>query len=417
MEETRRLSRSKRNVEIADIPHSVVEEPVSQQEATPFLRTPRRVPVRRRGRSTFAGRFRLSTRWIRLLVAGLILVALGLVAAVGFGFRSLLLHNHRFLLQSMANIQVSGNRVVTSPETRAIFASDVGQSIFRVPLAKRQTQLEKIPWVRLATVMRVWPNQLRVALVERTPVGFARDGNTVRLVDEEGVLLDLPNAAAQHYSFPVLDGISAADPLSIRAARIQMYRQFVQALDAQGGHVSATLSEVDLSDFEDIRTIFLGGPHQPLVHFGDSNFLPRYQAYQAHLAGWLEQYPQLRSVDMRYGKQVVLDTGTAPADTAASASASKISNATNSTAIQSNGTSVPTGISIPTGTPVPTVSTAKASARTKAAKQPAATRHRDARQHGNAARHREKTHPRHSRQVPERGHTVRHPIMHVVTGM
>jgi len=228
----------------------------------------------------------------------------------------------------------------------------------------------------------------------------------VRLVDDEGVLLDLPNAAAQHYSFPVLDGISAADPLSIRAARIEMYRQFVQALDAQGGHVSATLSEVDLSDPEDMRAIFLGGAHQPLVHFGDSDFLPRYQAFQAHLAGWLQQYPQLRSVDMRYGKQVVLDTGTVPTgptpSVVASAVASSVSRAAQpndagNTADRTDETSIPT------------VNTAKSKVtiltKTKAKKQPAATRHR------------EKTHSRQSRHAPERGHTVRHPIMHVVAGM
>ncbi len=403
MEETRRLSRSKINAEIADIPHSVVEEPANQEAAKPFLRTPRRVPVRRRGGSRFASRFSLSARWIRLLVAVLVIAALGLVAAVGMAVRSLLLHNHRFVLQSMGNIQVNGNRVVTAPGALGLFASDVGHSIFRIPLAKRQAQLEKIQWVRLATVMRIWPNQLRVTLVERTPVGFARDGNTVRLVDDEGVLLNLPNAAAQHYSFPVLDGISAADPLSIRAARIQMYRQFVQALDAQGGHVSATLSEVDLSDPEDIRANFLDGPHQPLVHFGDSDFLPRYQAYQAHLAGWLQQYPQLRSVDMRYGKQVVLDTGTVPTGPAPSAATNSIAGAiqpgdAGNTAAQ------------PDGTSTPVVSTAKATTQAKATKQPARTRPRP-------ARHRDTKHTRQSRHAPERGHTVRHPIMHVVAGM
>ncbi len=118
----------------------------------------------------------------------------------------MLLHNRRFLLRSTGNIQLTGDRVVTSREVLAVFAPDLGRSIFGVPLAKRRSELQHIPWVRRATVMRLWPDHLRVHVTERTPVAFARDGDAIRLVDDEGVLLDLPDAAAQHYSFSVLTG-------------------------------------------------------------------------------------------------------------------------------------------------------------------------------------------------------------------
>ena len=393
-EETKQFLRSKIHAETADIPQPVLEEHASQDADRQFLRSQRRVPVRRRGGSRFASRFGWNPRWIRVLIAVFIVAALGAVAALGLAVRSLLLHNRHFILQSTETIPVGGNRVVTDSQALAFFAADVGHSIFRVPLEKRQAQLEQIKWVRRATVMRLWPNRLRVAVVERTPVAFARDGNTVRLVDDDGVLLDLPAAVAQHYSFPVLDGISAADPLSIRAARIAMYRQFVHALDAEGGSISATLSEVDLSDPEDIRAVFLGGARQPLVHFGDVDFLARYQAYRAHLAEWLRQYPQLRFVDMRYGRQVVLDTGAKGTGTASSP-ANSVTDATQPSESE-------TGAS---ETATPSVSPAKAATKTKVRKPTPATRHRAT------------THPRESRHAPGRGHTVRHPIMHVVSGM
>lgn len=407
-EETKLLLRSKIHAEAADIPQPVLEEPASQDADRQFLRSQRRVPVRRRGGSRFASRFGWNSRWIRVLAALVVVVALGAVAALSLAVRSLLLHNRHFILQSTETIQVSGNRVVTDSQALACFAPDVGHSIFRVPLAKRQAQLEQIKWVRRATVMRLWPNQLRVTVVERAPVAFVRDGNTVRLVDDDGVLLDLPAAIAQHYSFPVLDGISAADPLSIRAARIAMYRQFVHALDAEGGRISATLSEVDLSDPEDIRAIFLGGAQQPLVHFGDTDFLARYQAYQTHLAEWLGQYPQLRSVDMRYGRQVVLDTGAKGAGTTPSA-ANSVTDTTQPSQAAPSGTPMPpvssASPSDESGTSIPLVSTVKAKPKMKQA------------EHSQKIHHRATTHPRESRHAPERGHTVRHPIMHVVSGM
>ena len=139
------------------------------------------------------------------------------------------------------------------------------------------------------------------------------------------VLFDLPGpesypaedasgraAAARNpdYSFPVLTGISAGDPLSTRAARMTIYLDFMAALDATGEGISHKVSEVDVSSPEDVRAILPdsgSGGADILVHFGDEKYLERYHQYQAHLAEWRTQYPKLASVDMRYERQVVLE--------------------------------------------------------------------------------------------------------------
>ena len=157
--------------------------------------------------------------------------------------------------------------------------------------------------------MRLLPNQLRVSIIERIPVAFVRNGNTIGLVDEDGVLLNMSPArmAAKHYSFPVVTGIRAGDPLSVRAARMHFYQQFIHDLDSGGVKVSEQLSEVDISDPEDIRAVMPAQGSDVLVHFGDGSFLQRYTRYQQHLAEWRKQYPHLASVDMRYDNQVVLE--------------------------------------------------------------------------------------------------------------
>jgi cell division protein FtsQ len=392
--------RSKFKVETAEIPNPVLDEPATREAETSFLRSQRRVPVRRRGGSRFSARFGFGPRWIRLLKGLFILAALALIAIAGLTVKSFLFQNRHFILQSTEGMQISGNRVVTRSQPMAFFEPDVGRSIFRVPLARRKTQLEEIKWVRSATVMRLWPNQIRIHLEERTPVAFALDGNTVRLVDDQGVLLDLPDATSQHYSFPVLTGITSADPLPIRAARIAMYLQFIHALDARGERISSTLSQVDLSDPEDVHAIFLGAVRQPLVHLGDSNYLARYQAYQAHLQEWLQQYPALRSVDMRYGKQVVLDTGSV-----ADGSSAPLDDTTDAKGFAPAKDAVASPHS---GEPAP-ASASRAQATPKSAKHTGAPAHRSAKYHGSG------THS--SRHAPERGHPVKHPIMHVVSGM
>ena len=396
-EEPTRPVRSKIRTEIPQIPQPIAEESADRQAEKTFLRSQKRVAVRRRGGLRFLSHFGWKASWTRLAAAVLVVAALGCIAALGLAIRSWFVRSPYFMLRSTASIQIHGNRVVTKSDALTFFAPDVGHSIFQVPLATRQAQLQHIDWVRLATVMRLWPDHLLVHIVERTPIAFARDGHTIRLVDDQGVLLDLPDAVSQHYSFPVLDGISAADPRSMRAARIEMYRQFVAALDAQGGHISSTLSEVDLSDPEDIRAVFLGGTDQPLVHFGDSDFLSRYQAYQAHLALWLQHYPQLRSVDMRYGKQVVLDTGTEP-ESNTPQNASHMTGAAPLSPDQASAIAAA----------IPVAKTASSTSKAKFVR------------HSLAARHRATTHARHrreSRHAPKRGYSVRHPLMHVVKGM
>jgi cell division protein FtsQ len=105
----------------------------------------------------------------------------------------------------------------------------------------------------------------------------------------------------------VVTGISSRDPLPVRAARMHLYQQFIHDLDSGGTKVSSQLSEVDISDPEDVWALLPAQGSDIQVHFGDSDFLARYRSYQQHLAEWRQQYPHLSSVDMRYENQVVLD--------------------------------------------------------------------------------------------------------------
>jgi cell division protein FtsQ len=154
--------------------------------------------------------------------------------------------------------------------------------------------------------MRLLPNKIRVAVTERTPVAFVRQGGQIGLVDASGVLLDMPESAAgdPHYSFPVLTGLSSSDPLSTRAARMAIYQRFMQEL---GPGNTSSISEVDVSNPEDVKAVVSSDGSDILVHFGDESFLERFQQFEQHLPDWKQQYPKLAAADMRYERQVVLE--------------------------------------------------------------------------------------------------------------
>jgi cell division protein FtsQ len=277
-----------------------------------------------------------SGRWWRpASTAGRVFLLLCAVALLGgftaaaLVFRTSLERDPRFRIAGAAGIQASGLTQVSRSEMLPVFGEDIGRNVFFVPLDERRKELESIPWIERATVMRVLPDQIRVNVVERQPVAFTRQGSQVGLVDANGVLLSMPAAAmaAHHYSFPVVTGIDGGDPAASRKARMAMYQRMMGDLDSTGQHNSQQISEIDLTDPEDARVLMPEQGADILAHFGEDHFLERYQRYKAHIAEWRQQYPHLAAVDLRYDQQVVLQMASGK-ETAQAASTTQTTSAT-----------------------------------------------------------------------------------------
>ncbi len=253
----------------------------------------------------------------RVFAGLVVLIFLGGLAAGAYFLKIYMGRDARFRIAGAGNIQATGLTEVSRAEMLPVFGEDIGRNVFFVPLAERRKQLEEIPWVEHATVMRLLPDQIRVSVVERKPVAFVREGAQIGLVDASGVLLTMPAAmmAQHHYSFPVVTGIDARDPLPARRTRMAVYQRLLAELDANNQHLSEQISEIDLVDPEDARVLMPEQGEDILAHFGEDRFLERYHRYKDHIAEWRQQYPKLSAVDLRYDQQVVLEM--APGSTAA----------------------------------------------------------------------------------------------------
>jgi len=149
------------------------------------------------------------------------------------------------------------------------------------------------------------PDRLAVYIHERTPVAFVQIGSRVGLIDARGVLMDLPRNAK--YSFPVIRRVGEAEPLSTRTARMKIYSRLLRELDAEGARYSRDLSEVDLSDPEDVKATTSDPAGAVLIHLGNEQFLERYKVYMAHVQEWRQQFHKLESVDLRYDRQIIVN--------------------------------------------------------------------------------------------------------------
>jgi len=267
------------------------------EQESPFLRGQKRVSVRR-GSLPKKTVTRLTGTLIVLVV--MFLGSVAVTAVYHYGERS-----WRFRVDASDHIEITGLENVTRSQVMEVIGGDIGRNIFFVPLVQRKTQLEQIPWVESASVMRFAPNRLKVEIHERTPVAFARVGSRIMLTDAAGTLMDLPGR--KKYSFPVIVGMNSGEPPSTRAARMKIYNDVVSQLDAGGARYSQELSEIDLSDPDDVKVMANHHAGEVLVHLGSSNYLERYQIYVTHLQEWQQQFDKLESVDLRYDRQIIVN--------------------------------------------------------------------------------------------------------------
>ena len=67
------------------------------------------------------------------------------------------------------------------------------------------------------------------------------------------------------------------------------------------------LSEVDLSDPEDVKVTANNNGGAVMIHLGAEDFLPRYKLYVTHIAEWKQQFQNLHSIDLRYDGQIIVN--------------------------------------------------------------------------------------------------------------
>ncbi len=284
-------------------------------EESPFLRAQKRVPARR---STLPKKTANRLLWG---TAAVLILCVGAVGAAGLYHYGE--HSWRFRIESSDDIDVDGMQNVTKAQIMEVMGADIGRNIFFVPLSQQKTQLEQIPWVESASVMRFVPNRLKVEVHERTPVAFARVGPRIFLIDAVGTLMELPQK--HKYSFPVILGMYPGEPPSTRLPRMKAYNQLVQDLDSGGARYSQDLSEVDLTDLDNLKVRVNDPAGDVLVELGSSDYLKRYKIYVSHVQEWRQQFQKLESVNLRYDNQVIVnpDMEGKPKQATLSASAAK----------------------------------------------------------------------------------------------
>jgi cell division protein FtsQ len=279
-----------------------------------YLRRQKPVEIRRK---KFGGKSWSFYR--RMLVAAA--VAIGFFTAAGVA-GEFLLYSPKVALLKPDQVELTGNRIVSREAVLQQFARDRNRSVIRIPLDARRSALEELPWVETASVQRILPNRIRVEITERTPIAFLRNGTELALIDGHGVILDRPRG--ENFQFPIVTGLSENMARDERGRRVQTYQEFLRDIDMVRGGSSDRVSEVDLANPRDLRVVMTGiaAPNDSQVvsiQFGQNDFAGKYRMVVDNFAQWQASNGHVRSIDLQYSRQVILNTDTSAAATVARA--------------------------------------------------------------------------------------------------
>lgn len=223
-----------------------------------------------------------------------------------YGFHRLeqfLIMDSRFALGGPgdgSSLEIDGAEHASRPSIEKVFNEDTGASVYLIPLSERRDAIREVPWIREASVARVWPNRVIVRVTERTPVAFVRvNSSRFGLIDVDGVILP---PATGRFKLPVLSGVRPSDPVAKRREGVQR----VLRLAADLGESMANISEVDVSDGDNLKVSQPYDGRSLTLLLGDRNFAARYGNFVSHYGQIQQHLPGAAVLDLRVEDRITV---------------------------------------------------------------------------------------------------------------
>lgn len=174
-----------------------------------------------------------------LLKAGLALtIILALAIAAGYSYKRLLTASY-FALKE---IVVTGEKRVKREEIITLSGARIGENILAMKLNKMAREIESQPWVERATVRRVLPRGLSIAINEREPFAILKT-DILFYLDRGGTPFKELDSS-DDTGYPLLTGMSKEEVESDELARDSL----MKTLDFIETEVSGWPAELSVSE-------------------------------------------------------------------------------------------------------------------------------------------------------------------------
>jgi cell division protein FtsQ len=261
-------------------------------------------------------RWRLSWWTVGRVTAATVVVGFALYQTLGFVLASEAL--------TVSRIIVQGNQRMSRGEVLGLLDGLSGASIVTTDLERWRQKLLESPWVADASIRRMFPGTLAVAIVERQPMGIGRLKGALYLIDRTGAVIDEFGPNYADLDLPIIDGLTptggARDTLdaardTVDAARAELAGRLMSELEGRPG-LAGKVSQIDVSDVRNAIVMLKGDT--AFLRVGDEQFSERLQSYLDLMPALRERMPDIDYVDLRFDERVYVR----PQNTRRAASAS-----------------------------------------------------------------------------------------------
>lgn len=268
-------------------------------------RTPRTGAKRKNSRKNSGGPSRLGGFFLPLFLSGCLLICLSVLGYLGLQSVTA----SKFF--EVKAVDVRGTERA-SREDIARIASNASEKIgvWNADLDEIKAKVEKLPFVKSASVSRVLPDGLSVQVVERVPIAVVKLPGGNMLVDNESNILAKANE--QEPDLPV--GILGWDESKTEKAskenleRIRMYQKMLGEW-REGGMVSRVQS-VDLADLRDPKAIAEDAGNTVTISVGRESFAHNLKNGVAAIAGKSDMFDGVSLV----GSNMILSSRKKPGE-------------------------------------------------------------------------------------------------------
>ncbi|MCC7154387.1 MAG: FtsQ-type POTRA domain-containing protein [Bryobacterales bacterium] len=219
-------------------------------------------------------------------------------------FDQFLRDDERFILSSErpgvdTPIELTGVRNASKASILRAFAVDRGRSLYLMNLQDRRKQILGVEWVRDASVRRVWPNRVTVAVQERVPVAVVPFSSTL-LIDAEGYLLTPHGKVPPQY--PVLNGLRERDGIELRRDRVQRMLVVLQELNAYRKDILA----LDVGSGENVKLVYQHGATPITLLMGSERYKERLANLLANFDSVRDRLTEDPVLDLRLDERITI---------------------------------------------------------------------------------------------------------------
>ncbi|EJF88277.1 hypothetical protein ME1_00735 [Bartonella vinsonii subsp. arupensis OK-94-513] len=124
----------------------------------------------------------------------------------------------------IADVDINGNKRLVKQEVLKILGLDTAASIFTFDVDRARFLLEQQAWVQSANIQKIYPNRVRISVVEREPYAIWQHDGVMDIIDDTGRVI-LPFKGGIVQGLPLVVGQGAQNAAKMFLQELSVYPQ------------------------------------------------------------------------------------------------------------------------------------------------------------------------------------------------